>query len=316
MEAPVAEGARVAWQDVPEHVREAIQAACGVRVVEAATQRGGFSPGLAVRVRCADGTRYFVKAVSSTANPRTPAMHRQEAAILAALDTHIAFGRVPAPRLVHLVEEGTWVALLLTDVDGRHPALPWDHAQLAVVLQALDQMAEALTPATITAPTVGVKLASAFTGWRALAAAPTVDDLDSWSQEHLEALAGLETGWEQCAAGDTLLHTDLRADNLLLTDHGAVVVDWPGACTGAAFVDLVLFAPSVAMQGGPAPSDLLAASRTGRSINTELLRPLVCAVAGYFTERSLQPPPPGLPTVRAFQAAQGTVARRWLAELL
>jgi hypothetical protein len=38
--------------------------------------------------------------------------------------------------------------------------------------------------------------------------------------------------------------------------------------------------------------------------------------AGYFTERSLRPAPPGLPTVRLFQAAQGEVARRWLAALL
>jgi hypothetical protein len=42
----------------------------------------------------------------------------------------------------------------------------------------------------------------------------------------------------------------------------------------------------------------------------------VCAVAGYLTQRSLEPAPAGLPTVRAFQAAQGAVARRWLAALL
>jgi len=42
----------------------------------------------------------------------------------------------------------------------------------------------------------------------------------------------------------------------------------------------------------------------------------VAAVAGFFTSRALQPPPPGLPTVRAFQAAQGEVTRRWVADLL
>jgi hypothetical protein len=31
---------------------------------------------------------------------------------------------------------------------------------------------------------------------------------------------------------------------------------------------------------------------------------------------ALRPPPPGLPTLREFQAAQGAVARRWLAEFL
>jgi Ser/Thr protein kinase RdoA (MazF antagonist) len=113
-----------------------------------------------------------------------------------------------------------------------------------------------------------------------------------------------------------LLHADLRADNLLVTGGGVVVVDWPHACCGAAFVDVVLLAPSVAMQGGPQPADLLARSRTGRSARPANLTATVCALAGYFTERSLRPAPPGLPTVRAFQAAQGEVTRRWLAELL
>ena len=94
------------------------------------------------------------------------------------------------------------------------------------------------------------------------------------------------------------------------------MVDWPHACHGAAFADLVLFAPSVAMPGGPEPAALLARSRTGRDASPDALAAVVCALAGYFTQRSLQPPPPGLPTVRRFQAAQGEVTRRWLATLL
>jgi Ser/Thr protein kinase RdoA (MazF antagonist) len=113
-----------------------------------------------------------------------------------------------------------------------------------------------------------------------------------------------------------LLHADVRADNLLLTRDGVMVVDWPHACRGAAFTDLVLFAPSVAMQGGPEPAALLARSRAGRAASRDALAAVVCALAGSFTERSLRPAPPGLPTVRRFQAAQGEVARRWLATLL
>jgi len=70
------------------------------------------------------------------------------------------------------------------------------------------------------------------------------------------------------------------------------------------------------MQGGPAPAALLARSRTGREAGRDALAAVVCAMAGYFTERSLRPPPPGLPTVRSFQAAQGEVTRAWLATLL
>ncbi len=101
----------------------------------------------------------------------------------------------------------------------------------------------------------------------------------------------MEASWSAHAAGPTLLHADIRADNLLLTDDGVVVVDWPHACLGAVFVEVVLLAPSVAMQGGPEPAELLARSRDGRSASCADLTATMCALAGYFTERSLRPPP-------------------------
>jgi hypothetical protein len=43
---------------------------------------------------------------------------------------------------------------------------------------------------------------------------------------------------------------------VLLAADRVVVLDWPHASIGAAWADLVFFAPSVAMQGGPAPAEL------------------------------------------------------------
>jgi Ser/Thr protein kinase RdoA (MazF antagonist) len=286
-------------------------------VTEAVTQPGGFSPGAAVRVRCADGTRHFVKAASAEANRDTPEMHRREARMLAELDPVIAAGQLPAPRLRGTAELGPWFALVVEDVDGRQPALPWQDGELDLVVAAVDRLAGALTPAPATAPAIAEYLGGDFTGWRKLAAAGGDDRIDPWCRARLGALAALEATWACHAAGDTLLHGDIRADNLLLTGDGVVVVvDWPHACRGAAFADLVFFAPSVAMQGGPEPAALLARSRVGRDASRDAVAAVVCALAGYFTQRSLLPPPPGLPTVRHFQAAQGEVTRRWLAALL
>jgi hypothetical protein len=106
----------------------------------------------------------------------------------------------------------------------------------------------------------------------------------------------------------------VRADNILLTDDRVWFVDWPHACVGAAWVDVVCFAPSVAMQGGPTPEEVIARHPACRTAEPAEITATVAALAGYFTHRALQPPPPGLPTVRAFQAAQGVVARRWLAQ--
>ena len=68
------------------------------------------------------------------------------------------------------------------------------------------------------------------------------------------------------------------------------------------------------MQGGPQPQALLQRFATMQSAASEAVTAVVAALAGFFTFQALQPPPPGLPTLRAFQDAQAVVARRWLAE--
>ncbi|MFT4081246.1 MAG: hypothetical protein QM638_01545 [Nocardioides sp.] len=47
-------------------------------MAEAVGQIGGMSPGCAARVRGADGTRAFVKAVGADLNPDTPTLFRRE----------------------------------------------------------------------------------------------------------------------------------------------------------------------------------------------------------------------------------------------
>ncbi len=316
MTSPPAEGVRVSWDCVPEPVRVGVEQICGAPVVRATSQPGGFSPGVAARLLCGDRTRWFVKAVSAEVNPVTPGMHRREAEILRALDPLIAAGKLPVPRLRGTLEADPWTVLILDDVEGRHPRMPWHSDDLAEVLAAVDRLADALTPAPIEADALTQRFADDFTGWRTLAAAPDHSGIDPWSRAHLDQLAELERSWPAHAAGDTLLHMDLRADNVLLTGDRVMIVDWPHACQGAAFIDIVLLAPSVTMQGGPPPAEQLAMTRAGRAVRREALASAVCALAGYLTQRSLQPPPPGIPTVRAFQAAQAAIARQWLASLL
>ena len=310
---PAAEGVRIDWDDVPVDVRRAVEAVCGSPVVDAVTQRGGFSPGVAARVVCASGRRFFVKAVDGAVHPLSAARHRDEARSLGALAPLAASGTLPAPAPVAGLELAGWVALVLFDAGGPPPPLPWREADLEAVLTAVERVHALVAPAGL--PAVEDVLAADLTGWAALRDEPP-PVLDDWSRGHLDALADLEAGWPAAARGDRLLHTDLRADNLLLTADGAVVVDWAQACRGVPLLDLVLLAPSVAMQGGPPPADLLARTPSGRAATREQVAPLVCAFAGYLTHRSLQPPPPGLPTLRAFQAGQAVHARRWLADLL
>jgi hypothetical protein len=80
-------------------------------------------------------------------------------------------------------------------------------------------------------------------------------------------------------------------------------------------LDVVCWAPSVALEGGPLPEALFERHATWAAVDQDALAALVAAVAGFFISHSLKDPPPGLPTLRAFQAAQGEVTRAWLARL-
>jgi aminoglycoside phosphotransferase (APT) family kinase protein len=309
---PPATGERLGWADAPAWLRAEVEARLGGPVVEAVTQPTGFSPGLAARLRLADGRRAFVKAVGPEPNPDSPEAHRAEARAMAALPRS-----APAPRLLWSLDRRGWVALAFEDVDGAHPSLPWRPGELRRVLAMLTAMARALTPAPPGIPRIGDRLQDGFKGWRRLATAHAAgtDDLaslDPWAVRHLHRLADLEAGWTRATEGPTLLHSDLRADNLLLTPTRVVAVDWPWACVGAAWVDLLLLLPSVTMQGGPDPEATFAAHPVAAGADPRAVTTTLAAWAGFLVEGSRQPPPPGLPTLRAFQLGQGLVALDWL----
>lgn len=295
---------------MPGFVRQAIEERLGGKVVEAITQPGGFSPGLAARLRLEDGRRVFVKAVSETANPDTPEMHRREARIVAALPAS-----APVPRLLWTYDDAGWVALAFEDVDGRHPGAPWTEADLALVIDAVKKMAVDLTPSPVaTQATASGAFEHGVNGWRA-ARERGERRLDPWCLKHIARLADLESLAPAAAAGETLLHFDTRADNLLIAGDRVFVLDWPQARIGAAFVDWLIMAPSVAMQGGPATAEFM--SRFDLSgVPQENVNAILCSTAGYFVVRALDPAPLGLPTLRAFQAAQGEVTLAWLRERL
>ena len=298
------------------HVQHAFESWAGSPVVAATTQPSGFSPGVAARLRLADGQRFFVKAIGSEPNPDSPIFHRREARIVAALPAH-----VPVPRLLwsHDDGEGGWVVLVFEEADGRHPKQPWQSDELQQVLDALAELAARLTPSPL--PVGEVRSASqrverGISGWQRLHSDPaeTLSRLDDWSRRNLAALAELESRAPAAVTGNTLLHFDVRADNLLLGGKHVWFFDWPHACVGAAWFDVVGLIPSVTMQGGPPPAEVFARYPASHLADPESVTCAIAALSGYFTRQSLMPTPPGLPTLRAFQAAQGAVARRWLAQ--
>ena len=200
-------GVRIDWSGLPEDVRHGIEQLLGAGVVEAESQRGGFSPGVAARVRLSDGRRLFIKAAGAETNPDAPEIHRREAMVASGLPA-----TVPAPRFVASYDHDGWVALVFEDVQARPPQLPWRRAELDRVVAAVGDLATSLTPSPVVLSPI-TDDADGFAGFQELraltATEDTLDELDPWVVRNLDRLAELHDLWSDSTGGDTLLHLDI-----------------------------------------------------------------------------------------------------------
>lgn len=279
----------------------------GDEVVSAQSQPGGFSPGTADRIRTAGGRRVFVKAVSAGQNPDSPDLLRREADHLDALSA--ASPRVPRP--LGRYDDGHWIALVMEEIDGPCPPVPWSAAHVDVAMTELAALADDLTPSPLPGlPPVTEELVSLFAGWQQLRDHPD-PGLDPWAAVHLDELIELADVTLPRLVGDTVVHLDVRADNLLVRGDGSmVVVDWPWAAIGPDWLDRFLLVINIDLYGGHDPDDVIAGYLP--LVDPTLVTGCLAGLCAYFTDAGRRPPAPGLPTLRAFQRAQAVSTTAWL----
>ncbi|WP_241238387.1 phosphotransferase [Nocardioides pantholopis] len=299
---------RLEWQYLPPAVRALIARRCGSPVVSAESQGAGFTPGFASVLTCADGSRHFVKAASVRAQRMFAESYREEARKLADLPAE-----TPAPRLRWSLDDEDWVVLGIEHVTGRAPARPWRPAELDATLDALEECARVLTPAPggAGAGTFEEEFAAFPAYWDALRAAPLgVPGL----AEHADKAAALAAAYASVCGGRTLVHTDVRDDNVLLAPDGtALLCDWNWPVAGAAWIDSVL--ALIGPRGdGLDVEAVLSARPLTRDLPPEHVDVLLALVAGYFLHQSTQPVPHTSPYIRDAQRWQGDVVWNWLSE--
>lgn len=306
-------GQRITWGDLPAAVRDWVAGELG-EVVEVVPQQGGFSPGTADRVRSSDGRWAFVKAVGAHLNPHSPGLVAREIGVLERLPVQTG-----APRLLSRfdasVDGARWVGLLVEDIPGRHPRTPWEHEEVVAGLDALAALVARPLPPEVTLPALQDDLSEDLGWWPQVAADPP-EDLDPWVAAAAPELTSLAATAPARLAGEHLVHTDIRSDNLVVTGDGAVrVVDWPWACRGAAWFDTFSLLLNVRVHGGPDVTAYSARLR-GLGASEEDVDAVLAGLLGFCLHAARLPAPPGLPTVRAFQRAQGRAVAAWLRERL
>ncbi|GAA1930098.1 hypothetical protein GCM10009737_35030 [Nocardioides lentus] len=298
---------RLEWSFLPPHLRDLVGRRLGSPVVSAASCPGGFTPGMASVLTCADGSRHFVKAASVKAQRVFAASYADEARRLAALPAG-----VPAPRLRWWHADEDWVVLGIEHVPGELARRPWDLDELERCLDALEDCADLLTPAppAVAPTTFAADMADAVAGWAEVGPDP---DLPGLAAHRAEA-AALAAAHVEVTAGDTAVHTDVRDDNLLLGPLGEVwLCDWNFAVRGAAWVDTVMLLLGPRGDGVDVES-LLATRALTREVPADHVDRLLALLAGFFLAARERPVPPTSPWLRAHQDWCAQVAWAWLCE--
>lgn len=300
----------MSWWHLPPELRQRVESLLGEEILDADSQRGGFSPGGADRVVGADGGRAFVKTIGRRDHPQAFALHRRELAVMRQLPDSAG-----APRLLGSVDDGDWIALVLEDVAGRHAGGAATESDVLAVLAAVEALPPLRSPGGAPSlPEAHLELAEHFEGWARIRADGDAQLVPTWAREHLAELEALAARGAEAVRGDHLVHLDLRDDNVLIDERGAArIVDWPWAGVGARWFDALTYLLDTRLRGAPVDTDSILA---GHDLFAEIpdadIDAVLAGLAGDFFDAARRPAAAGLPSLRAFQRDEASAALSWL----
>jgi hypothetical protein len=303
---------RDSWSTLPPYVQERITAELGGEPADIRMAGGGFSGGFAARVRAETGAELFIKAAGSD-RPFSLAACRQEARVNPALPQG-----VPAPHLEFAADFEDWIVLGFEVVDGRAPTLPMSRRDLDLMLDAWAKAAAALTPAPQALLDLGVSAVPIdhnlrqFTGIAAGDADPF--QLPPVFEDRIDQLAELEKDIDTALTADSVMHFDLRPDNMILGADQAWICDWNWVQVHSTWFDTACFLVAAHGDGHDADA-LFRAHPTAAGVTPDQLDTALASITGYYLGRAAEPPIADVsPYMRAHQRWSGLVAADWLAQ--
>jgi hypothetical protein len=280
-----------------KETESAVVSALGEQVTLWAPVSGGYSAAGLWVIETTVGRRLFVKAATTDLTARF------------LRDEMVVYGAVQAaylPEVEAWVDDGHRPLLILEDLSDSFWPPPWTDEDVRRVWGTCEAIAA-------TAPPPGLTRTASMSGlgdvyWPAIADDPRcVVALgvapSAWLADVLPALVAAEAGAN--LSGSSLVHADIRSDNVCVRPR-VRVVDWNWAFAGNPALDLVGWLPSLHLEGGPAPWELMSGEPG-----------LVTRLAGYWLHYATKPVPDEVRgNIREFQRAQGAVALEWAAREL
>ena len=313
------------WRALPPDLRAVTAALLGTPVRRAERVFGGYSSTPTFRLLLTDGRRAFFKATGPADTEFGRAALRRELRFYRDLRASRLATWMPA--LLGEAERGDWRILLLEDV-GPKSVPPWTAAAARGIVAALAELHAETTgmPFPDWLKPASTVLARESQLWDKLATTGALEHVaalatdqraaTAWLSGAQPALAATARGLVDAPQPYALLHGDIRSDNLRWRRGRLTLFDWPHAFAGPPEYDLVAFAQSVAVEGGPQPEQLARWYNARQSLRESVLLASVAAVAAFFADAAWREPISGLPRLRRFQRQQLAATLAWAARLL
>lgn len=312
---------KLPWRRVPGAVRGQVEAALGAPVRRAARIWGGYSPTPTFRLALADGRRAFFKATHGETNEFATNALALEVKVYAELGSLLAGW---APRCFAAFRHDDWHVLLVEDL-GPKSAPPWTPALARSTARALGRFHLATLgtplPAWLTRPEQRLpeedwqRTVQESQQLRAIAtlAGEAAPEALAWLRAigpHIEATMRHPALMVEPFA---LLHGDLRSDNLRIARQRLSLFDWPAITVGRPEWDMVAFAQTVTVEGGPQPETVLAWYGETFPVDAGAVDGALAWWFTFFADCAWRPELPELPRLRRFQQQQLAVLAQWAA---
>ncbi len=242
-----------------------------------------------------DGSSAFVKAATSA---ETTAWLRTEYYVY----THVSASFMPT---LLGWDDGDCPILLLENLQDAIWPPPWSGAQIQRIRSTLTELAATRPPRDL--PMLESFRADLM-GWRKIAEEPAPFlSLRLCSAEWLSIALPTLLAAEATAqlSGDSLVHLDVRSDNICFAGDRTILIDWNWACRGNALMDLAAWLPSLNAEGGPAPAEIMPDTPAFAAL-----------MAGYFASKAGLPPPRTGSKLRDLQMRQLKAALPWAVRTL
>lgn len=312
---------KLSWQQVPLVVRRQVALALGAPVTRATRSWGGYGPTPTYRLVLKDGRRAFFKGTFQHSNAFMKNTLLAEERVYR--DLASVLGKW-MPHLYATFHQDDWHVLILEDL-GPQSVPPWTPRQTRAITHALAAFHQSSLGSPLPAwlPSPAEELAQE--NWRQTAE-------ESQEFQRIAALAGedapqalkwlrqisptIERVMLRSALKEgayAILHGDLRSDNLRFRQGQLYLFDWPSITIGRPEWDMVAFAQTVTVEGGPSPEQVMTWYGERFPVDTDAVE---CALAWwltFFAQRAWQPEIPGLPRLRRFQRQQLGVLISWAA---